>query len=331
VGETNSAFMELLVPLAKVGLGFFVGFMVGLTGVGGAALMTPSLVIFLRMNPVTAVATDLLYAIVTDIVGAAQHIRQKNAELTLSIAIALGAAPTAVLGASILTTLHRNKATRLATEKYLSLGLGILLIGISSMILWQTFSSRWANRGNGTTAPRPQPVRKIPFRMLAVGFAIGALIGLVVGMTSIGAGCLVVTALVFIFKIPMRRIVGTTIVVAAVLVTSGGITHLLKGNAHPPTAALLLIGSLPGVILGSKLAMHAPGTLLKVIVSLAILTSGITLVVKSVRDREVEEPLHSPVQVETVSHRASATPHVLAERLYELLPNTPNPAASPDC
>ncbi len=149
-----------LTPVIKIALGFIVGVMVGLTGVGGAALMTPSLVIFLKMNPVTAVATDLLHAIATDIVGAVQHIRQKNAELALSLAIALGAAATAVLGATVLTVFHEKAATRQATETYLAVGLGALLIGISAMMIWQTFSPRWGRQRKALEHPAVQTPRK---------------------------------------------------------------------------------------------------------------------------------------------------------------------------
>jgi len=294
--------MGALEPFLTVALGFVIGLLVGLTGVGGAALITPSLVIFLGMDPVVAVATGLVYLIPTKIIAAAQHLRQKNVEPKLAVVMGLAATPTAVIGAHMVSVLHRNEATSAVTSYYLALVLGILLAGIGVMLLWEVcpFPSRKQNDKQNDA-----PALDQRHGNLVLAALIGAVVGFVVGMTSVGGGCLVIAALIFFYKLPIRKMVGTNILVAAILVIAGGLTHFVEGNADIPIVGFLLVGAIPGVILGSKAVMRAPATLLKILVSLAILASGVTLVVKNVRPPTLNETTRSATQADTESHNSA--------------------------
>jgi len=289
--------MGALEPFVTILLGFVIGLLVGLTGVGGAALITPSLVIFLGMNPVVAVATGLVYLIPTKIVAAAQHLRQKNVEPKLALVMGLAAVPTAVIGAHLVSVLHRNEATRALTSHYLALGLGVLLIAISVSLLWDICPILARNRKKS----QDEESSSNSTLELWLAVPVGAIVGFVVGMTSVGGGCLIVTALIFIYRLPIRKIVGTNILVAAILVIAGGVTHFVEGNADILTTGLLLVGAIPGVILGCRAVMRAPATFLKILVTLAILASGVTLVAKNLKAPAPEDDLVPPETIQAVS------------------------------
>ena len=250
-------------------IGFGIGFLVGLTGMGGGALMTPVLILFTGTPPLTAVGTDLFSSSITKAAGALQHFRQRTVHLPLVFFLALGSLPGGFLGVWIIKLLQ--DFYHLDMDVYVSHALGAMLILVAAILLLRVL---WSFRnGNGHyEEPSLKPRGKL---LLAV---FGFIIGLLVGLTSVGSGTLVVVALTVCFRLQASRIVGTDVFHGAFLVGVAGLTHLSLGNVDLPLAGGLLIGSVPGVLLGSRLTLKVPETALRGGIAAMLLFSGIRLI-----------------------------------------------------
>jgi uncharacterized protein len=247
-------------------MGLFIGFMVGLTGVGGAALLTPFLIL-LGISPSIAVGTDLFYNAITKLFGSFQHWRQKTINFQLVKYLALGSLPSAILAVGML---HLFDSFFHNQEVIIKHALGYVLILVALATLIKTFMKTKFKWNRIQLKPLQEK------RTLTI--LIGAVLGFIVGLTSIGSGSLFALAMIFLYKMKASELVGTDIAHAFLLVTAAGIMHAGFGNVDYLLTVNLLLGSIPGVIIGSTLSAKFPAKPLRTIMAVMILISGIKLI-----------------------------------------------------
>lgn len=248
-------------------IGLLVGFLVGLTGVGGAALLTP-LLIMMGIQPTIAVGTDLVYNSITKIFGTLQHWRQQTVNWPIVFWFAVGSVPSAVIAVNLIQwvdTLFGN------ADLFIQKVLGVALILIPIAMLVKTMRDRRDPRPN-----RWQQLELKEKRKLTV--AIGATLGFIVGLTSIGSGSLFALALMYFFRLGGKEIVGTDIAHAFLLVTAAGFAHMGYGNVDYTVVWQLLFGSIPGVFVGSILSTRVPTIFLRFVISTIIMVTGLKLI-----------------------------------------------------
>jgi uncharacterized protein len=235
-----------------VASGLVVGTLVGLTGVGGGSLMTPILILLFGVQPITAVGTDLLYAAATKTGGSLVHGVNRTIEWRVVRRLATGSVPAAVL---TLLALHSLDISSHATNVFVSKILGAALLLTSSALIFRRPLMALYKRRVGSL----DPVRTRLFTILT-----GAILGMLVASTSVGAGALGVTALILLYpELPMARLVGSDIAHAVPLTLAAGLGHLILGNIDVSLLGTLLMGSLPGIFLGSVLASRVPDQTLR--------------------------------------------------------------------
>jgi uncharacterized membrane protein YfcA len=233
--------------------GFFVGLVVGVTGVGGGSLMTPLLVLALGVAPVTAVGTDLLFASLTKTGGAWAHSRRGNVDWNVVGWLAAGSVPASAVTLVLLHLFvpHPDKLSAI-----ISVALGIALILTACALVFREKLRAWAER----RAPASVDPRSVARRTLVVG----AILGVLVTVSSVGAGALGVTALFFLYPgLAAARIVGTDIAHAVPLTLVAGLGHAAAGAVDWKLLAALLLGSLPGIWIGSALGQKIPERVLR--------------------------------------------------------------------
>jgi uncharacterized membrane protein YfcA len=246
--------------------GVGVGFVVGLTGMGGGALMTPILVLLFGIEPLTAVSSDIVAAMVMKPVGGAVHWRRGTVHRPLVKWLMLGSIPSAFLGVLLLRKLGSGAA--LQTHVKLSLGIALLVVA-TGLIVRPLLGAR--HRAADVTAP-------LAVKPLAT-LLIGVVGGLVVGVTSVGSGSLIIIMLLLLYpRIRLSELVGTDLVQAIPLVASAAVGHLLFGSFKLGLTASILIGSIPGVFVGARLSSHAPDYLIRPALIVVLVLSGVKLV-----------------------------------------------------
>ena len=237
-------------------LGFFVGFLVGLTGVGGGALMTPSL-IFLGVEPLTAVGTDLLYATVTRIFGVFFHSRKGGIRFDLALRLFAGSLPAVALGSILLRVI--NKST---FNNYLTLLLGVILLTSSLLSLIR-----------GEIHIPIKPRREYLY-------VLGFIVGLTVQFTSVGAGVIVSFSLMNLARLTPGEVVGITIFYGLALSLFSTLNYMLLGSIDYHLALALIAGTLPGVYLGTHMNRKADRDRLKMIINAVILVIGLLILIQ---------------------------------------------------
>lgn len=270
--------MDLLLVLG----GLLVGFVVGLTGMGGGALMTPMLVFFFGVNPLAAVSSDIVTSALMKPFGGAVHIRRKTVNWGLVRWLVVGSVPSAFAGVLLLRALGGEG--RVSEVVRTALGVA-LLVAASSLVLkaYLTLRERVRRRASGTSDETSvDGTSEIVVRPLPT-IVIGAVGGLVVGMTSVGSGSLIIIALLLVYpKLQASQVVGTDLVQAVPLVAAASVGHLLFGDFQLQVAGTLLVGSIPGVILGARASSRAPSGLIRRALTLVLAASGLKLVGASV-------------------------------------------------
>lgn len=254
-----------LLPLA--GAGFGVGFLVGLTGVGGGALMTPLLISTFGVAPAVAVGTDLLYASVTKTVGGWRHHLAENVDWPIVIRLAAGSIPAAIILLAVMANVSFNTE---AMAQWIRYGLAIALpVSAVAIVLYPILM-----RGHGT------PDGQAPQRTVAT-VLFGVALGLLVTLTSVGAGAIGVVVLAMLFPaLPAKRIVGTDIAHAVPLTLVAGAGHLGLGHVDFGVLLALLCGSIPGILLGTRLAGVAPDWLLRPLLAVTLCYAAYALLYK---------------------------------------------------
>jgi uncharacterized protein len=244
-------------------LGMLVGTLIGLTGIGGGAVLTPLLILVVGVSPMHAVGTDLAFVAITKLVGALQHKRQGTVDLQLVGRLALGSVPGALLGSWLVSAMAATRAVDV--DALFTRVLGIALIVSAGANLLCVFRRSWVQ----DTRPEPGPV---------VTTGLGMVVGVMVGITSIGAGSLLMAAFVLFYKrLPVVQAVSVDVMHGAVLALAAAIAHGAAGRIEGLMVVNLLVGSLPGVILGSWLCSHLPSRPLRVGITVMLVMSGVRL------------------------------------------------------
>ncbi len=249
---------------AFVLMSFLVGVLVGLTSMGGAALMTPFLILVVGVRPMMAVGTDLAYGAVTKIVGAWMHWRQHTVDLRVVLRMACGSVPAGMLGVLLVRYLHQ---AGLDPDQYLRRMIGVVLLVVAVLLLIRTFYKLPETPGKMLERHRT---------LLIVVW--GAVVGFAVGLTSVGSGSLIAPFLIMLFPAEPAKVVGTDVFHAAVLVTATAFLYGQSGHVDWQLVPLLLAGSIPGVLVGSYLAPRLPVRTLRVALSVLLFTTGVKLV-----------------------------------------------------
>src|SRR5215210_7012196 len=250
-------------PLVIV-FGLGVRVLIGMTGIGGGSLMTPLLILFAGVHPTVAIGTDLAYGAVTKTLGGWRHLRKGTVDLGVSKWLAFGSVPGALAGVALLERLDLDVTVVVA------LVAGALIV-VSLAVLARALFAR---------APRERAEVPLTARTKAGAVAIGLVLGLVLGLTSVGSGALIGPALILLFRLSPRRVVGTDVFHAAILLWAAGLAHWVGGNVDFALAGNILLGSVPGVVVGAHFATRAPTGFLRTALGAVLVASGIVTVQK---------------------------------------------------
>lgn len=250
--------MELLV--LKIVVGFVVGVLIGMSGVGGGVLLLPVLIFGLRVPPIMAVGTDALFNFFTKIPASLMHLKKGTVRRKVVMALALGSVPGSVAGVKLLMYIRHLYGD--GVNNFIKMAVGILLIIIPILLLFQRHIEE-------RIAHRPPTLKG-----LAGMTAIGLFAGFLVGMTSVGSGSIIMMLLLLFYSFSPKVNVGTDIVHAVILTGVTGLLHFRLGNVDPELVITLLIGSIPGGLLGAQLATRMPMVWLRRMLCALLLITG---------------------------------------------------------
>jgi uncharacterized membrane protein YfcA len=249
--------------------GLGVGVLIGLTGIGGGSLMTPLLIIVLGVQPVVAVGTDLAYGAITKTLGGYRHLRKGTVDLGVSKWLAFGGVPGTLLGVLIVDRLHHTYGK--GFDKVLIGCVAAALLVVASVLLVRTLLL-------GHLAKHERETFRFTTRTGIAAIALGFVLGLILGLTSVGSGALIGVALILIFRLTPQRVVGSSVFVAALLLWVGGAAHAISGNVDYSLMANILIGSIPGVWIGAHFIDRVPDQALRVTLAAVLLGSALAMV-----------------------------------------------------
>jgi hypothetical protein len=246
--------------------GFLVGMLVGMTGVGGGSLMTPLLVILFGFHPATAVGTDLLYASVTKTVGTAVHGKQKTVDWRIVTRLAIGSVPASALTLFVMSRIGTMSGSA-TTVLNLLLGAALLLTSIS--VFFRPWILSWA--GHHIHAMEERRLRRWTI-------ALGVTLGVLVSVTSVGAGALGTTALLILYpRLPVARIAASDIAHAVPLTLIAGLGHWWMGSVDFGLMLALLAGSIPGIVIGSLFSSRTSDAVLRPILAMTLLVVALRM------------------------------------------------------
>jgi uncharacterized protein len=258
--------------LAFVFAGFFVGLVIGLTGVGGGSLMTPLLIFGFGIKPYLAVGTDLLFAAATKFGGSLGLARSRSIDWPVVALLSAGSIPAALVTIAVL---HRLGASNPAVQAVMTTTLGVALLLTAAATLFKAIKGKNTPRQIDAAA-LAQATRP---RHWAQPVLFGAAIGALVSLTSVGAGAIGVTVLMLLYPaLPLPRIIAADIAYAVPLTLVAGLGHATIGSVNWPLLGTLLAGSLPGIWLGSRLVRVAPDRLIRSLLSVLLAYAGARLV-----------------------------------------------------
>lgn len=252
--------------------GFGVGVLIGLTGIGGGSLMTPMLILVFGTQPVIAIGTDLAYGALTKTLGGWRHLRARSVDLRLSLWLAVGSLPGAVAGVVGIQLLRHAYGDDFEPWLMGALSFALFLAG-GAIIVRALF--------HPSAAERERDSVPMTSRNRATAVAFGATLGVVLGLTSVGSGALVGLVLIVVFRLVPRRVVGTDVFHAAMLLWVAGLTNLAFGNVDYGLMANILVGSLPGVWLGASLLPRVPHHGLRVALGIVLFASAFGILQKA--------------------------------------------------
>jgi uncharacterized membrane protein YfcA len=248
--------------MALAGLG--VGIIVGLTGMGGGALMTPILVLLFGVHPVAAISSDLAASAIMKPFGGYVHARRGTVNWRLVLWLCVGSVPSAFLGVLLLRFFGSDESVQHGVK--IALG-AALLLAAGGMLL-----KAWTSRRNGDGPAAEITVKPLPTIL------IGVMGGIVVGLTSVGSGSLIIVALLALYpKLRANDLVGTDLIQAVPLVTAAALGHAFFGDLQLDIAGAVILGSIPGVLIGSRISSRAPGGLVRAALVIVLLASALKL------------------------------------------------------
>src|SRR3954451_875038 len=258
-----------------------------MTGIGGGSPMTALLVPVFGVTPTTAIGTDLAYAAVTKTVGGYKHWKQRTVDLTLSTWMAIGSVPAAVFGVYVLTLLEDWLGSDFEDTVIAILAGALLLTGTATLV--RALLKRMQERERDTIDMEPR------HKIAAV--ALGVSVGFVLGVTSAGSGALIAVGLILLFRLSPRRVVGTDVFHAAILLWAAGLSHVVAGNVDFGLVGTILLGSVPGLWLASYWSDRVDPAVLRVTLAVVLIGAGLALTIKAGADIPVAVIVPFPVAV----------------------------------
>lgn len=253
-------------PISILVVAFLVGVLIGMTGMGGGSVMTPAL-IFLGINPTVAVANDLVASAFNRSAGAITHWKSDHANMKLAMWLIIGSVPFAFAGSFIVD----NVGTVAQQQTFVKIALGVALLLAAVTYTLKVFITYYKNP-SGKQSDQPAKIKPLPTLL------IGAVGGLLVGMTSVGSGSIIMVALLLLYPtMKASGLVGTDLVQAVPLVIAAAIGHIITGGVQLNILLPLIIGSVPGTIVGARLAGQVPQKVLRRAIVIILLLSGLAL------------------------------------------------------
>ena len=245
--------------------GFGIGALIGMTGMGGGTLMTPLLIIFHGTPPVTAIGTDIFYAAVTKTVGGWRHWKMKTVNMGLVFWLAAGSVPSSILGVWVISMLKaRIPEESLNSIIYALLGGTLLMVGIITLARALILTDLIDERDDF----------EIKRRHKVAAVTIGVTTGFIIGITSAGSGTVIAILLIAVFRLSPKRVVGTDVFHAAVLLWAAGMAHWVSGHVDFVLAGNILLGSVPGVVIGAQFSRQAPVGFIRTALGVVLVASG---------------------------------------------------------
>ena len=261
----------ILDPLV-ICFGLGVGVLVGLTGIGGGSLMTPLLILFAGVPPVVAIGTDLAYGAITKTLGGWRHLRKGTVDLGVSKWLAIGSVPGSLVGVFLVQRLHTAYGKGFDDVLLISIAVALTIVAVT-ILTRALFMPALVARERHTVAL----TRAVRISASGLGFVLG----LLVGMTSVGSGALIGLALILVFRLTPHRVVGTDVFHAAILLWAAGLAHWFTGSVDLVLMANILLGSLPGVLIGTHLITHVPAAGLRPALGCVLLGSALGVLSKA--------------------------------------------------
>ncbi|HEU5227467.1 MAG TPA: sulfite exporter TauE/SafE family protein [Ktedonobacteraceae bacterium] len=265
--------------------GLLVGFLVGLTGMGGGSLLAPILILFFRVPPVWAIGSDIAYSTVTKAVGSIVHIRHKTVNFKIALLLAAGSVPATLLSVGLVQYIRQHYGN--FVNGFILHALGFTLIIVAALLVLKPFLLRHMEQRRMQKEKQVVLAGKTIHSVslwekryrAPVTVLIGAVVGFLVGLTSVGSGTLIIVSMAFLFpKLGPKELVGTDIFQAFMLLAAGVIGYLVSNTINWTIVLLLLIGSLPGVFLGSKFSKYIPDRFMRPIIATVLAISGWKLI-----------------------------------------------------
>jgi uncharacterized protein len=251
--------------------GLGIGLLIGSTGMGGGSLMTPLLILVFGIQPVTAVGTDIFYGAITKTVGGWRHLKHQTVHRGIAFWLAVGSVPMAIAGVWLIEILQNSYGEDEVNKVVLGMvASALLVVGVATLIralfLRDVIPERYAMH--------------LYRRHIVAAVITGAVTGFVIGLTSAGSGTLIAIVLIALFRLTPQRVVGTDVFHAAILLWAAGLAHWVGGNVDLGLALNILVGSIPGVLIGSHLAVRVRTGVLRNSLGLVLIGSSITLITK---------------------------------------------------
>jgi uncharacterized membrane protein YfcA len=259
-------------------IGLIIGLLIGLTGMGGGSLMTPIMILVMGVKPVIAVGTDLAYGAFTRITGGVVHWRQGTVHRKTAYLLAAGSVPSTILGVGVITWIKHQNSSLVNTVLVHSVAYVLILVAgvlAAKPAIVRAIERRERARPMGDFRDGIQSLGDTKPWLLPI---IGAVVGFMVGLTSVGSGTLIVVSLLFLYpRWESKELVGTDVFHAAALGSAAALAQFTVGNVNVPMMLSLLIGSLPGVLIGSRLVVRFPEQMLRLSMATVMLVSGAKL------------------------------------------------------
>jgi uncharacterized membrane protein YfcA len=269
-------------------VGLLIGVLVGLTGMGGGSLLAPILILIFGIPPVWAVGTDVAYSTVTKALGSVVHIRQKHVNFKIALWLACGSVPATLLSVTLVQYIRKHYGS--VVNGVILHAIGFTLILVAVLLVVKPFLMRRVDKrrlevqkqtaltgesGEPSSTPNRWEKRYRPL----VTILIGAFVGFLVGLTSVGSGTLIIVSLAFLFpRLTAKELVGTDIFQAFMLLAAGAVAYITAGTINWRIVGLLLIGSLPGVLVGSRLSKFIPEPYMRPVLAVVLVISGWKLI-----------------------------------------------------
>ena len=261
--------------------GLIVGFLIGLTGMGGGSLLAPILILLFGIPPVWAVSADIAYSTVTKALGSVIHVREKHVDFRIVWWLACGSIPATLLSVLLVTYVRKHYGS--LVNNLIVHAIGFVLILVAVLILFRPYILRWLERRKQDKLKREalteEPERKRTWVLPLITALVGAVFGFLVGLTSVGSGTLIIVSLAFLYpKLTPKQLVGTDIFQAFLLLLAGSVGYIAAGGLNWTIVGLLLIGSLPGVLIGSILTKYISNQYLNPVLAIVLGLSGLKLI-----------------------------------------------------